>query len=102
MTRVLLVSRDVAWALQLARQWVPGEATQVVLLDLAVASARAGHTDHAAVAAAVDAGVVVAVHAAAAARRALGPGELAEGVKVIDLDEIADLIADATGQVMWL
>ena len=100
--RILLVSRDVPWALRLALQWTTREPTQVVLLDGAVASARPGHADHAAVAAAVEGGVVVAVHAAAAGRRALGPGQLADGVKVVELDEIADLISDASGQVMWL
>lgn len=102
MSRLLLVSRDVPWTLELARQWAAGEPVQVVLLDRAVASARPGHAEHATVVAALDAGVLVAVDAAAAARRAMGPGELADGVKVVDLDEIADLVGDATGQVMWL
>lgn len=101
MSRVLLVSRDVRWALQLAGR-ESGAPTQVVLLDRAVSAARPGHADHAAVTWAVDAGVVVAAHDAAAARRALGPGQLADGVKLVDLDEIADLIAETTGQVMWL
>jgi hypothetical protein len=98
--RVVLVSRDVPWALQLVGSWA--EPTQVVLLDGAVAAARSGHADHAAVTAAVDAGIVVAVHAGSAARRAMGPAELADGVKLIDLDEIADLVSDTAGRVMWL
>jgi hypothetical protein len=102
MNRILLVSRDVVWSLELARGWARDDAVQVVLLDGAVASARPGHSDHDAVAAAVDAGVVVAAHAAAAGRRAMGPGELADGVKLVDLDEIADVISDTTGQVIWL
>lgn len=102
MSRVLLVSRDVPWALQLAVGWAAREPTHVVLLDRAAASARAGHAEHAALARALAAGVVVAVHADAAGRRALGPGDLADGVKVADLDEIADLIGDATGRVVWV
>lgn len=102
MTRVLLVSRDVPWALTLAGKWAAGEPTHAVLLDRAVASARPGHAAQDHVTAALDAGVSVAVHAGAASRRAMGPGEIADGVKVIDLDEIADLVGDATGQVMWV
>ena len=102
MSRVLLVSRDVPWALQLAAGWAAQEPTHVVLLDRAVASARAGHDDDDALSGAVVAGVVVAVHADAAGRRALGPGALVDGVKVADLDEIADLIGDATGRVVWV
>lgn len=101
-TRLLLVSRDVGWALRLAARWATGCATQVVLMDGAVAAARAGHRDHAAVIAAAEAGAVIAVHEAAAARRAMAAGQLPDGVKVVDLDEIADLVGDATGQVMWL
>lgn len=102
MNRLLLVSRDVPWALRLAEHFLPGESAQVVLLDRAVASARPGHVDHDAVVAALDAGVVLAVDAGAAGRRAMDSAELADGVKIIDLDEIADLIADAPGQVVWL
>lgn len=102
MSRVLLVSRDVPWALQLAGGWATQEPTHVVLLDRAVASARTGHGDQGALAAALAAGVVVTVHGDAAGRRALGPGDLVDGVKVAELDEIADLIGDATGRVVWL
>jgi len=30
------------------------------------------------------------------------PTDLVDGVKTVDLDEIADLVADAEGTVMWL
>lgn len=102
MTRVLLVSRDVPWALALAVRWASSGVTNVVLLDSAAASARSGHREAAHVVAAVDAGVVVAVDAAAAGRRAMEHADLVDGVKTVDLDEIADLVGDATGRVVWL
>ena len=102
MSRVLLVSRDVTWALQLAQRWAAAGPTQVVLLDGAVASARPGHVDAPAVTAASQAGAVIAVNEAAAARRAVTAADLLDGVKVVDLDEIADLVGDAAGEVVWL
>ena len=102
MSRVLLVSRDVTWALQLAQRWAAAEPTQVVLLDRAAASARPGHADEPAVTAALESGAVIAVHDTAAARRAVTAAHLLDGVKVVDLDELADLVGDAAGQVVWL
>lgn len=100
MSRVVLVSRDPWSALALGAG--EGHASHVVLLDAAAAVARAGHPLAERVREALGAGTVVAVHDDAAARRGVVAGDLAAGIKSLDLDEIADLVADAPGQVMWL
>ena len=103
MVGVLLVSRDTAWALAVAGESRPaGDAVHVVLLDSAAAAARVTHPCAGAIRAALDAGAVVAVHDEAAQRRGMAAGELVEGVKTVDLDEVADLVTDATGSVLWL
>jgi intracellular sulfur oxidation DsrE/DsrF family protein len=102
MARLVLVSSDAPWALRIAEQWASREPTQVVLLDAAAAIARASHPAHGAVASAAAAGVVIAVHSDAIVRRGMTSADLAGGVKTIDLDEVADLIGDATGTVVWL
>jgi intracellular sulfur oxidation DsrE/DsrF family protein len=99
----LLVSVDLAWALELAHSWVAaGDTVTLLLLDGAVASARSGHRSAPGLRAAQDAGVTVAAEERAAARRALGPQDLIDGVKVVDLDEVADLVADGADTVRWL
>ena len=103
MLSVVLVSRDTAWALALARIPRDGQAAlHVVLLDASAASARASHPCAARIREALTAGVVVSVHDEAALRRGMTTADVVEGVKIVDLDEIADVVADAPGTVMWL
>ena len=103
MVGVLLVSRDTAWALAVAREPRPaGMPLHVVLLDSAAAAARATHPCAGAIRGAIEAGVAVVVHDEAVLRRGISSGDLIDGVKTVDLDEVADLVADATGRVMWL
>jgi len=109
----VLVSTGVVWALGVAAAWArAGDRVTVVLLDAATASARAGHDDEAALGTAMDAGVVVAAHDAALARRALAvvPGGgsgpdgtgLRSGVAVVDLDAVADLVTTGADKAVWL
>ena len=103
MLSVVLVSRDTAWALALAR--APRDTQvplHVVLLDASAGAARASHPCAARIREAVDAGVSVTVHDEAALRRGMATADLVDGVKTVDLDEIADLVVDASGSVMWL
>ena len=103
MLSVVLVSRDPAWALAAAARPRPAEAAlHVVLLDSGAGAARASHPCADRVRDAIAAGVTVVVHDEAALRRGMTPGDLVDGVKTVDLDEIADLVADAPGTVMWL
>ena len=103
MVGVLLVSRDTAWALAVARDPRPADAPlHVVLLDSAAAAARATHPCATAVRDAIAAGASVLVHDEAVQRRGMGADDLIEGVKTVDLDEVADLVTDAAGTVMWL
>lgn len=102
MARLLLVSREPQWALRLAARWVRDAPTQVVLLDAAAGAARQAHEAAATVSDAVAAGVLVAAHDAAALRRGIGPADLVDGVKTLDLDEVADLVVETSGTVMWL
>lgn len=108
----LLVSTEVGWALGVAAAWArAGDSVTVVLLAAAAASARAGHDDAVALVAAREAGVAVAAHDAALARRALhvarpearSPGAaLADGVSVVDLDDVADLVTTGADKAVWL
>ena len=103
MVGVLLVSRDTAWALAVARApRQEGSPPAVVLLDSAAAAARASHPCAGAIRDAIEAGATVVVHDEAVQRRGMTSGDLVDGLKTVDLDEIADLIADASGTVMWL
>lgn len=103
MAGVMLVSHDPRWALQVARERVPnGITAPIVLLDAAAAVARTTHPLADLVRQALDAGIVVTVHDEAALRRGLEAAALVDGVKTVDLDEIADLVADATEAVLWL
>ena len=103
MVGVLLVSRDTAWALAVAREQRPDSSPlHVVLLDSAAAAARATHPCAAALRDAVHAGATVVVHDEAVQRRGMGAADLVDGIKTVDLDEVADLVADARGRVMWL
>jgi predicted peroxiredoxin len=99
----LLISHDVPWALQLAVGWAgAGDAVTAVLLDAAAAAARAGHVDAPALAAALEAGVGLAAEEGALRRRGIASDALADGVKVLDLDEIADLLVDGSSKAVWL
>ncbi|CAN5601497.1 hypothetical protein BH23ACT7_BH23ACT7_04350 [soil metagenome] len=99
----LLVSGDLPWALRLARRWVAGgDAVTVVLLDGAASSARRGHAHAEAVKDGAAAGVVVLAHDDALRRRAIRGDGMLDGVKTVDLDEVADLVLDGADKVMWL
>lgn len=103
MLSVVLVSRDPAWALAAAARPRPAdEPLHVVLVDSGAGAARASHPCAERVRQAIDAGVSVVVHDDAAQRRGITTGDLVDGVKTVDLDEIADLVAEAQGTVMWL
>lgn len=103
MRAAVLVSNEPSWALELARTWaVAGDDVTVVLLDAAAGVARAGAAAAAQVRAAADAGVVVLVGEDAAQRRGIVASALVDGVKVADLDEIADLVAESAERVVWL
>ncbi|MPZ73511.1 MAG: hypothetical protein GEU74_09820 [Nitriliruptorales bacterium] len=103
MAGLVLVSHDPGWALRVARQLRAGRtAAPIVLLDAAAAVARPTHPLADLVRQALDAGVWVAVHDEAALRRGLSAQALVDGVKTVDLDEIADLVAEATEAVLWL
>lgn len=102
MHRVLLASDDVAAAVALAEAWAAGgDTVTAVLVDAAAGSARAGHLDGAALRRALAAGVAVGAHDEALRRRGLEPARLAEGVKVLSIGEIADLVATAD-RAVWL
>lgn len=99
----LLVSGDVPWALSLAAAWVgAGDSVTAVLLDTAVTAARPEHLDAPALRAALQAGVALAVEEHAMLRSGLRAERLVEGVKVLDLDEVADLLADGADKAVWL
>lgn len=103
MHHAVLISREARWALELARRWVTaGDSVTAVLLDRASALARAEHADADAVAEALAAGVEVSAHDDALRRRGLIGRPLTEGVKTVDLDEIADLLAEGADRAVWL
>lgn len=103
MRTALLLSAAVAADLELARAWADaGDEVQVVLLDTAAGIARTGHTLHETLRRVMAAGVTVAAHDDALRRRAIDAAALAEGVKVADMDEIADLVAEGAQRVVWL
>lgn len=99
----LLLSRDAAAGLALARNWAAaGDEIAAVLLDGASAAARTGHRDAAAVAEAAGAGVAVSALDESLRRRGISAAELVDGVKRVDLDELADLIAEGADKAVWL
>lgn len=101
MRRVVLVSADVADGVALARRAAGrGEAVTLVLLAGAARSARQGHPGAAALADALDDGITVLAHAEALARRA-SQDALADGVKPVGLDELADLLVDGADRAVW-
>jgi predicted peroxiredoxin len=103
MAGLVLVSHDPEWALRSAVARPGGaQPAPVILLDRAAAVARDTHPLAPLVLQAVEHGVVIAVQDEAAARRGLSAATLVEGVKTVDLDELADLVAAATEAVMWL
>jgi intracellular sulfur oxidation DsrE/DsrF family protein len=103
MRAVLLVSGDVDWALRVARAWAgAGDAVTVVLLDAASMAVRSRHPQAAAVQETLGARVTVCAHDDALRRRGIGQAQLSAGVKVVDLEEVADLVADGSERVVWL
>jgi intracellular sulfur oxidation DsrE/DsrF family protein len=99
----LLISSDPAWALGLARTYaIAGDAVTAVLLDRAAASARPGHRAASDLASALASGVAVAAHDDALRRRALDRSRIIDGVKIIDLDEVADLVGEGCDRAVWL
>lgn len=100
MRRTLLISREPAEALALAvRLAEAGDEVRAVLLDGAVAVARAGHADRRALTAAAKAGVVLSAHDEALRQRAIT--EPADQIKVVDLEEVADTVTDGADRVLW-
>lgn len=96
-----LLSSRVAEALAIVSPWAgAGDQVTVVLLDAAVAAVRPGHAESGALRTAADAGVTLLAHDDAVRRRALGES-LADGVKAVELDEIADLVTGADKAVWW-
>jgi predicted peroxiredoxin len=103
MAGLVLVSHDPEWALGAAVARPVGSVSPpLILLDRAAAVARTAHPLASLVRQAVEKGVVIAVHDEAAARRGLSAATLVDGVKTVDLDELADLVAAATEAVVWL
>lgn len=103
MRHTVLVSRNPRWALDLARAWTAaGDSVTAVLLDRGAALVRAGHPDADALSAALAAGVQVSVHDDALRRRGLAERDVAAGCKVVELDEIADLVTDGADRAVWL
>jgi hypothetical protein len=99
----LLVSTDLPWALQLACLWAAqGDHVTVVLFDAAAAAARAGNLHAVAVNGAMTAGAVVVAYTDALRRRAIGPERRIEGIKTVDLDEVADLVTEGADKVISL
>lgn len=103
MRTLVLVSRDPAWALELATAWAAaGDDVVAVLFDHGAVWAREGHPRGGELAAAADAGVTLRVHDEALTVRGIGVGQLAGGVKPCDLDEVADLLTDGVDKAVWL
>jgi hypothetical protein len=99
----ILVSDDLRWAIELAQAWVSADdQVTVVLLDTAAAAARVGSADAAALAAVLGAGGSVLAEERAVQRRVIGAAALVDGVKVLRLEELADLLVDGTDKAVWL
>lgn len=97
-----LVSSHVDTALPLADAWRrAGDRLTLVLLDAASAAARPGHPCAGALAALGQAGVTLGAHDDALRRRALTGGSLVDGVTVLDLDDVADLVVAGERTVWW-
>lgn len=99
----LLLSRDPAGGLALARAWAAdGDDVTAVLLDGAAAAARAGHVHADVVAGALRDRVAVSALDEALGRRGIAADALVDGVKRVDLDEVADLVAEGADKAVWL
>lgn len=99
----VLASHPAPSTVALAAAWASaGDAVTLVLLDAAAALARTGHPGARALTRAQESGVVVAAHDDALRRRGLVGASLSEGVKAIDLDEVADLVVDGADKAVWL
>ncbi len=103
MRAVLLVSAELPWALALAGRWATaGDTVTVMLLDRAAGAVRPGAAAARDVTAAIAAGVTVSACDDALRRRGLDGAALVDGVKIVDLDEVADLVTDGADRVVWL
>lgn len=100
---VMIVSRDVDWALELGAAWSrAGDEVTVVLSDEGVPRARAAHPDTRGLDAAASEGVVLfALHDALTAR-GITNDALAPSVKPLTIDELADLLSDVADRAVWL
>lgn len=99
----LLLSQCSTQGLALARAWrAAGDEVDVVLLDAAVSAARRGHAHADALREGLAAGVAVAAHDEALRRRGILAGGLLDGVKTVNLDEVADLVAEGADKAVWL
>lgn len=99
----LLLSAEPVAGLMLARAWVAaGEDVEVVLLDRAVAAARRGHGDAAVITESLAAGIVVGALDESLRRRGIEGAALVDGVKPVDLDELADLVGEGADKAVWL
>lgn len=100
MRHALLVGRDAVEGLRLAVSWATaGDSVTVVLLAEATAVARPGHADAGRIDEAIAAGVDVRGHDEALRRR--GISWPVPGVKVLDLDELADLVTSGADRAVW-
>ncbi len=96
-----LQAADGAHPARLARQLSSnGDEVQLVLLEDAVTSARAGHAWSDAVAVALEAGVRVLAEEEALARRAIAT--LIDGVKPVALGEVVDALFEWAERTAWL
>ncbi|MGH8910646.1 MAG: hypothetical protein ACRD0K_30165 [Egibacteraceae bacterium] len=99
----LLSSTDLRWAVQLAVTWTEqGDDVTLVLLDGASAAVRQGHEDAPILSEAIRMGCAVLAHTDALRRRAIGADRRIDGVKAVDLDEVADLVTEGADKVVWL
>lgn len=98
----VLVSSRVAEVVPLSAAWAQaGDAVTVVLLDAAVAGVRPGHAHADLLAGLCQHGVRVLAHDDALERRGLAAGALVEGVAIVDLDDVADLVTSGADRAVW-
>ncbi|HUH07545.1 MAG TPA: hypothetical protein VML96_07020 [Egibacteraceae bacterium] len=103
MRLTVLTSHPATSTVALAASWASaGDSVTLVLLDAAAALARTGHPAARALAEAERVGVVVVAHDDALRRRGLIGRSVSDGVKAIDLDEVADLVVDGADKAVWL
>lgn len=98
-TVALLASQQPTEALALGIDWTrAGDDVTVVLLDGATTILREGHAAADLLAGALDAGVTVWAHDAAAAERSIAHHGK---VTLVDLERVAVLIGEGAAKVQW-